>query len=65
MQVFLNKQAVSLTSSISLAELLDQGTFKPPFAVAINADFIPKNSYSTTFVTDGDRIEVISPVTGG
>jgi len=65
MQVFLNKQTVTLTSSITLAELLDQGTFKPPYAVAINADFIPKNSYSSTFVKDGDRVEVISPVTGG
>ncbi len=35
------------------------------FAIALNEEFIPKSSYSTTSLQDGDRIEVLIPMQGG
>jgi sulfur carrier protein len=39
--------------------------FSPPFAVAINLQFVPKTQYAHTALNAGDQIEVISPITGG
>ena len=65
MQVFLNRQARTIHTTMTVAELLIQEKFQPPFAVAINMNFIPKNMHATTKLHEGDQIEVISPVTGG
>lgn len=65
MQVFLNKQARTFSTTMTVAELLLQEKFQAPFAVAINTNFIPKNMHATTTLHEGDQIEVISPVTGG
>ena len=38
---------------------------KPPFAVAVNAVFVPAARHAQQVLQAGDRVEVISPVTGG
>jgi sulfur carrier protein len=38
---------------------------KPPFAVAVNLNFVPKTQYEQFSLNENDRIEVITPVTGG
>ena len=38
---------------------------KPPYAVAINYQFVPKTQHADEILRDGDEIEVIAPVTGG
>lgn len=37
----------------------------PPFAVAVNTEFVPKSGYATRTLQAGDRLEIIAPVTGG
>ncbi len=65
MQVRINQIARELPDRSSLAQALENAGFTPPFAVAINFQFIPKNQYAATALKDGDEIEVISPITGG
>lgn len=65
MQVLINQQTHELPDGANLAQALAQGGFKPPFAVAINLHFVPKTRYDSTALNAGDRIEVISPITGG
>lgn len=48
-----------------MADALAQLAPRPPFAVAINTVFVPKARYAEQALNDGDRLEVISPVTGG
>jgi sulfur carrier protein len=36
-----------------------------PYAVAVNRVFAPRSTHATHALADGDRIEVIRPVTGG
>ncbi|OYY12258.1 MAG: thiamine biosynthesis protein ThiS [Polynucleobacter sp. 35-46-11] len=38
---------------------------QPPFAVAINYEFVPKTRHAEEVLREGDEMEVISPVTGG
>lgn len=65
MQVRINQIARELPDTSSLAQALEYAGFTPPFAVAVNLQFIPKNQYDATALKEGDEIEVISPITGG
>jgi sulfur carrier protein len=37
----------------------------PPFAVAVNREFVPRSAHAARALQPEDRIEVIRPVTGG
>ncbi len=65
MQVTLNQQPHELPEGASLALALEAGGFKPPFAVAVNLQFVPRTHYAHTTLQAGDQVEVISPITGG
>ena len=65
MQVFINQTPHDLPEGFSIAQALETIGFKPPYAVALNLSFIPKTQYAATPLKPGDRIEVISPITGG
>jgi sulfur carrier protein len=38
---------------------------KPPYAVAVNLNFVPKTKHAEFALNENDQIEVIAPVTGG
>lgn len=57
------EREVALNSSIDDVLLLIDA--KPPYAVAINYEFVPKSKHAEVILQDGDEIEVIAPVTGG
>lgn len=65
MQVLVNQLPRELPEGSTLAQALAAGGFKPPFAVAVNLQFVPKTHYAATTLKAGDQIEVISPITGG
>ncbi|WP_049722869.1 sulfur carrier protein ThiS [Gilvimarinus polysaccharolyticus] len=64
MKILLNGEAQELAHS-ELHEIIKQHEFKPPFAVAINNTFVPKHLYVTTYLQDGDTLDVVSPIQGG
>lgn len=63
--VTLNAQSFSLPAGASLADAVQASGVTPPFAAAVNLQFVPKNQYATRLLNSGDRIELISPITGG
>ncbi len=65
LRVWLNQQALELPASATLADALAAARPTEPFAAALNLQFVPKNQYAQTALAQGDRIELISPVTGG
>lgn len=65
MKITLNQQATDLQDKATVAEALAQMQAKPPFAVAVNTVFVPKTQYESRVLNEGDKMEVISPVTGG
>lgn len=65
MNILLNQQPMSLSAGAHLADALAQQTLLPPYAVAVNTQFVPRTQYAAVALQEGDRVEVVSPVTGG
>jgi sulfur carrier protein len=65
MNIFLNQQPLALPESASLADALAQQALRQPYAVAVNTQFVLRAQYAARLLQDGDRVEVVSPVTGG
>lgn len=65
MKVIINKQEHALPAGATLADAVTVIEAKPPFAAAVNTQFVPKAQYAQHALKDGDRVEIISPVTGG
>jgi sulfur carrier protein len=65
MKVIINKNEHELPSGATVADAVAIIEAKPPFAAAVNTQFVPKTQYTQHALSDGDRVEIISPVTGG
>lgn len=44
---------------------LEQLEFKKPFSVAINGEFVARAEYSSFLLSEGDTVDVVSPIFGG
>ena len=60
-----NGQALRLPAGSTLADAARASGVQPPFAAAVNLQFVPRARYAETVLQDGDQLELISPVTGG
>ena len=66
MNIHVNGNETELTQPMSLADMLNQRQDKPEnYAVAINETFVPRSAYSSTMLSEGDRIELLVPMQGG
>lgn len=65
MHITINQQSVELPVHATVADAVAHWQAKPPFAVAVNASFVPNSRYAGHALTEGDKIEIIAPVTGG
>ncbi len=65
MKVHINNQAHQLPAGATLADAIAVLQPMPPFAAAVNMNFVPNTRYRDTPLRDGDRIDLIAPVTGG
>lgn len=65
MKITINQRATELPEDAFVADALAQLAPTAPFAVAVNTVFVPKAQYGTHRLKEGDKLEVISPVTGG
>jgi len=65
MRITVNQVEYDLPSNSMIADALNLVNAKPPFAVAVNLNFVPKSQYALHALNENDQIEVIAPVTGG
>ncbi len=65
MRVLINQQDHELRDGATLADAVQAIAASGPFAAAINLRFVPRGQYANTPLAEGDRIEIIAPVTGG
>jgi sulfur carrier protein len=49
----------------TLADAIAQAGVQPPFAAAVNLEFVPKSRHAQHVLSAGDQIELIAPITGG
>jgi sulfur carrier protein len=65
MRVIANQIPRELPSNSRITDLLAMIEAKPPFAVAVNLQFVPKTRHAEYILQDNDQVEIIAPVTGG
>jgi sulfur carrier protein len=65
-EISLNGKRVA-TEATTLQELLETRgyDFKSAFACAINNAFVPRPQWAQRALQNGDRIDVVTPITGG
>lgn len=63
--IYINQAPCELPQGATVADAVAAIHAQPPFAVAVNTEFVPRSGYAARALQPGDRIEVISPVTGG
>ncbi len=62
----INGNLLSLDTPINiLALLIDQGYKDKLVAVAINGEFVPRESYNKHMINNQDDIEIVAPMQGG
>ncbi|MDD2926945.1 sulfur carrier protein ThiS [Rhodoferax sp.] len=65
LKVWVNNTPLELPGQATLADAVAQFGIRPPFAAAVNLRFVPNTRYPQTPLSEGDRVDLIGPVTGG
>ncbi|HQS61520.1 MAG: thiamine biosynthesis protein ThiS [Polynucleobacter sp. 24-46-87] len=65
MRIVVNQVEQQLPENGTIVDALNLIEAKPPYAVAVNLQFIPKTKHAEHLLCEGDQVEVIAPVTGG
>jgi sulfur carrier protein len=65
LQVLINQAPHTLPQGATLADAVALAGVQPPFAAAVNLQFVPRGQYAQHALANHDTIELISPITGG
>lgn len=65
MHVSINQVPYDLQVGATLADAVSLLQARPPFAAAVNLQFVPNTQYTQKLLQPDDRIDIIAPVTGG
>ena len=65
MRVIVNQIERQVPEGSTIDDVLLLIAATPPYAVAINYEFVPKTKHAEQQLNEGDEMEVIAPVTGG
>ena len=65
-ELSLNGERISADAATLHALLLARGyKFESAFACAINNTFVPRPQWPERMLENGDRIDIVTPITGG
>lgn len=64
-EVQINHKAHTLPIGSTLADAIEVTGIQPPFAAALNLQFVPRSQYAQHALSANDQIELIAPITGG
>ena len=66
MTITVNGHMVEVPDGLSVDGLLSHLKVKREYtAVALNREVAPKSAYASTWLKDGDRVEIVRPMGGG
>lgn len=63
--VLINHAPYTLAPGATLADAVALVGIQPPFAAAVNLQFVPRSQYAQHQLAAHDKIELIAPITGG
>lgn len=64
MKIVINGE-VHITEQQNLAKVIEEFGAKPPFALALNGDFVAKSDYANVTLNEQDQLDIVSPIFGG
>ena len=66
MNITVNGRPVEVPDGLSVDGLLAHLNVKREYtAVALNREVAPKSAYASTWLAEGDRVEIVRPMGGG
>lgn len=66
LKIVLNGEVVAVESETSIDSLVaSRAPSTKGVAVAVNAEVVPKSMWQSTFLCDGDRVELLTAAQGG
>ncbi len=65
MDIHINQKPLSLPEGATVADALAAFGARPPFAVALNGDFVARTQHAARALQAGDKLDVVQPVAGG
>ncbi|CDY75774.1 Sulfur carrier protein ThiS [Caballeronia glathei] len=65
MNIHINQRPFTLPEPATVTDALAAFGAKPPFAVAVNGQFVARGEHGSKVLSAGDRLDVVSPVAGG
>lgn len=65
MQITINQAPFDLPEGATIDEALAQFGATPPYAVALNLEFVHRQRYGETILKANDSLEIVQPVAGG
>lgn len=65
MEILINGKPLNLPEAATLADAVTAAAIAPPFAAAVNGQFVPRTAHAATPLSAGDLIDLVQPVTGG
>jgi sulfur carrier protein len=64
-EITLNGQNSFLNANSTVAEFITQHDLSGRFLLVVNDEIVPRSTYADTRLNHGDRIDVMSPISGG
>ncbi len=65
MNIIVNGENILIDESTTVTALIAIRQPQPPFAVAVNDQFVARESYEALYLQEADRVEIVSPMSGG
>jgi sulfur carrier protein len=65
MNIHINQKPFSVSDTATVTDALTAFGAKPPFAVALNGQFVARGEHASKALNAGDKLDVVSPVAGG
>jgi len=65
MDIHINQKPITLPEGATVADALAAFGARPPFAVALNGDFVARTQHGARSLQAGDRLEIVKIVAGG
>ena len=65
--IVINQKEMVFESGLTLSQILNMCSYDTnlPFAVAVNRNLIIRSKYSSTYLNNGDIVDIVYPMQGG
>jgi sulfur carrier protein len=65
MNIHINQKPFTLDEPATVTDALAAFGASPPYAVALNGQFVARGQHASKVLAAGDKLDVVSPVAGG